>query len=133
MAHLTPPSLLPASLPSTHAIFHSDSLEPPPPNSAYISDINIFRSPIAPIWEDVANVGGGRWVLRLRKGVADRVWEEIVWALVGERIGSDSLETSESVGSASKVNGVVLSVRKDEDILSIWCKPAKRPEREVIR
>ena len=65
LAHLTPPSLLPSSSSST----------------PLISDLNIFKSDIAPAWEDPSNVGGGRWVLRLRKGVADRVWDELVYAL----------------------------------------------------
>ena len=116
LAHLTSPSSLPASL-------------TPPTN--VISDLNIFRRSIQPIWEDPANVNGGRFVLRLRKGVADRVWEEIVWALVGERIGAEGDEgRGEREG---KVNGAVLSVRKDEDILSVWCRPSSRAERDTIR
>lgn len=95
LAHLTPPSQLPP-----------------------ISEINIFRSPIAPVWEDPHNLGGGRFVLRLRKGVADRVLEELVLAVVGERLA---------------VNGIVLSVRKDEDILGVWVAPGSRPERDLIR
>lgn len=90
-------------------------------------DYNVFRSNIAPAWEDAANTGGGRWVLRLRKGVADRVWEEIVFALVSERIGGED----ERVGE--KVNGVVLSVRRDEDILSLWVAPSSRADRDIIR
>lgn len=66
-------------------------------------------------------------MLRLRKGVADRVWEEVVFALVGERIGGDDDRVE------NKVNGVVLSVRKDEDILSLWCAPSSRAERDIIR
>lgn len=115
---------------TTAALFTSLDSDSLPPASNVISDINIFRSPIAPLWEDAANAGGGRWVLRLRKGVADRVWEEVVFALVGERIGGDD-ERSDSAGG--KVNGVVLSVRKDEDILSLWCAPSSRTERDIIR
>ena len=84
-----------------------------------------------PTWEDAANVGGGRWVLRLRKGVADRVWEEVIFALVGERLGGE--EGTPEANAGSKINGVVLSVRKDEDILSLWCAPSTRPERDAIR
>lgn len=63
----------------------------------------------------------------MRKGVADRVWEEVVYALVSERIGGEDERAGE------KVNGVVLSVRKDEDILSVWLAPSSRTERDVIR
>ncbi|GAA5926958.1 eukaryotic translation initiation factor 4E [Sporobolomyces koalae] len=128
LAHLVPPSALPSSLHTSFSIFSPESTEPAPQPVNVICDYNIFRSSIAPAWEDAANVGGGRWVLRLRKGVADRVWEETVYALVGERIGDDE---NERVGE--KVNGVVLSVRKDEDILSVWVAPSNRTERDIIR
>lgn len=127
LAHLTPPSSLPSSVASTAHLFTTSSSDAPPPASNNITDYNVFRSPIAPAWEDPANTGGGRWVLRLRKGVADRVWEEVVFALVGERIGGDDDRVE------NKVNGVVLSVRKDEDILSLWCAPSSRAERDIIR
>lgn len=64
----------------------------------------------------------------MRKGVADRVWEEVVYALVGDRLTG---EENERVGE--KINGVVLSVRKDEDILSLWVAPSNRTERDIIR
>ncbi|BGP17733.1 hypothetical protein JCM10213_005314 [Rhodosporidiobolus nylandii] len=127
LAHLVPPSALPASLNSSHTIFTPESSEPAPPTSNVICDYNVFRSSIAPAWEDEKNIGGGRWVVRLRKGVADRVWEEAVYALVSERLGGDD----ERVGE--KINGVVLSVRKDEDILSLWVAPSSRADRDIIR
>ncbi|GAA5943513.1 hypothetical protein JCM3775_001380 [Rhodotorula graminis] len=127
LAHLVPPSALPASTHSTYSLFSTDADEAAPAATNLICDYNVFRSSIAPAWEDSANVGGGRWVVRLRKGVADRVWEEVVYALVSERIGGDD----ERVGD--KVNGVVLSVRRDEDILSLWVAPSSRTERDIIR
>ena len=51
-----------------------------------------------------------------------------MYALVGERIGG---EENERVGE--KINGIVLSVRKDEDILSLWVAPSNRTERDIIR
>lgn len=128
LAHLVPPSQLPGSLHTTHTLFSPDSAKPAPAASHVICDYNVFRSSIAPAWEDDHNVGGGRWVIRLRKGVADRVWEEIVYALVSERIGGADDERA-----GDKVNGVVLSVRKDEDILSVWLAPSSRAERDIIR
>lgn len=112
LAHLTAPSDLPSSIGAS---------------TNTVTDYNVFRDEIAPAWEDEHNSGGGRWVLRLRKGVADRIWEEVVWALVGERIGTEDDKPD------SKVNGVVLSVRKDEDILSLWVAPSNRTERDQIR
>ncbi|GAA5987508.1 hypothetical protein JCM10908_001983 [Rhodotorula pacifica] len=127
LAHLVPPSELPGSLNSSHTLFTSESPDLAPSPSNTVCDYNVFRSNIAPAWEDAANAGGGRWVLRLRKGVADRIWEEVVFALVSERIGGED----ERIGE--KVNGVVLSVRREEDILSLWVAPSSRADRDTIR
>lgn len=127
LAHLVPPSELPGSLHSSYTLFTSDAPELAPSPSNTVCDYNVFRSSIAPAWEDAANTGGGRWVLRLRKGVADRIWEEVVFALVSERIGGED----ERVGE--KVNGAVLSVRREEDILSLWVAPSSRADRDTIR
>lgn len=47
---------------------------------------------------------------------------------MSERIGGADDERA-----GDKVNGVVLSVRKDEDILSVWLAPSSRAERDIIR
>jgi translation initiation factor 4E len=60
--HLAPPSLL---TPTTdYLLFHT----------------GISR----PVWEDPLNITGGKWIIRLRKGVADRVWEALLCAVVGD-------------------------------------------------
>jgi translation initiation factor 4E len=77
-----------------------------------VSDYHLFKDGIRPIWEDDDNKNGGKWILRLKKGVADRYWEDILLALIGDQF----IETSE------EICGVVLSVRNGEDILSIWSR-----------
>jgi hypothetical protein len=77
-----------------------------------VSDYHLFKKGIRPIWEDEENKKGGKWVMRLRKGVADRYWEDLLFAIIGEQFGEASEE----------VCGVVLSVRNGEDILSIWAR-----------
>lgn len=42
------------------------------------SDYQLFREGVKPVWEDTANSKGGKWILRLRKGLADRLWEHLV-------------------------------------------------------
>lgn len=76
------------------------------------SDYHIFKDGIRPVWEDDANKKGGKWIIRLKKGVADRYWEELLVAIVGDQF----MEASE------EVCGAVLSMRKEEDVLSIWTK-----------
>lgn len=64
-----------------------------------------------PVWEDPMNKDGGKWIIRLRKGVADRLWEDLILALIGDQFDADD-----------EVCGCVLSVRAQEDIISVWNK-----------
>ena len=64
-------------------------------------------------WQDEANRYGGKWIVRLRKGLASRCWENLIMAMLGEQF---------MVGE--EICGAVVSVRYQEDILSIWNKSA---------
>lgn len=77
-----------------------------------VSDYHFFKEGIRPVWEDDENKRGGKWIMRLKKGVADRYWEELLMALVGDQF----MEASD------EVCGFVLSVRSGEDVFSIWTK-----------
>jgi translation initiation factor 4E len=77
-----------------------------------VSDYHIFKKGIRPVWEDEANKKGGKWIIRLKKGVADRYWEDLLLAIVGDQFAEASDE----------VCGAVLSVRSGEDVLSVWTK-----------
>nr|XP_015196006.1 PREDICTED: eukaryotic translation initiation factor 4E type 2-like [Lepisosteus oculatus] len=52
------------------------------------------------MWEDEANKNGGKWIIRLRKGLASRFWENIILAMLGEQF---------MVGE--EICGVVVSIR----------------------
>lgn len=88
-AHLKRPSLLPA-----------------------VSDYHIFKKGIRPVWEDEANKKGGKWVVRLKKGVADRYWEDLLLAMIGDQFAE----------AGDEVCGAVLSVRSGEDVLAVWTR-----------
>ncbi|KAM4611260.1 eukaryotic translation initiation factor 4E family member 2 related sequence 1 [Polymixia lowei] len=75
------------------------------------SDFHLFKEGIKPMWEDEANRSGGKWIIRLRKGLASRFWENIILAMLGEQF---------MVGE--EICGVVVSIRFQEDILSMWNK-----------
>lgn len=73
-----------------------------------VTDLLLFASRIRrPVWEELPN--GGKWVLRLRKGVADRLWEDAILALIGDQFDEED-----------GIVGMVLSSRSQEDILSVW-------------
>jgi len=113
----------------------------PPSTLQPTTDYLLFHSGIRrPVWEDPVNLQGGKWIIRLKKGVADRIWEEIVMAVVGDQF--DDCEPNGDVGvpgsrtdsgswrganvnggedaSEPEICGCTLSVRQSEDILSVW-------------
>jgi len=77
------------------------------------SDLHVFKDGIKPMWEDEANRFGGKWIVRLRKGLSQRCWENLLMAMLGEQF---------MVGE--EICGAVVSVRFNEDILSIWNRTA---------
>ena len=78
------------------------------------------------------NLSGGKWIIRLRKGVADRLWEDLVLAVIGDQF--DGVVDSAEAGSAHadgnadgvppgewpEICGCTISVRQNEDIISLW-------------
>ena len=83
-----------------------------PSSLPVVSDYHLFKKDIRPIWEDEVNRKGGKWVVRMKKGVADRYWEDLLLSLVGDQFGD----------ATDEVCGAVLSMRNGEDILSIWTR-----------
>jgi len=77
------------------------------------SDFHLFKDGIKPMWEDSANKDGGKWIVRLRKGLASRYWENLILAMLGEQF---------MVGE--EICGAVISIRFQEDIISVWNKTA---------
>lgn len=80
--------------------------------------MHFFREGVRPIWEDEENKDGGKWTIRLKKGVADRYWEALLMAIVGDQFGKADKKDDE-------VMGVVVAVRNGEDVLSLWLKSEK--------
>ncbi|KAJ2032807.1 hypothetical protein GGI03_005842 [Coemansia sp. RSA 2337] len=86
-----------------------------PDQVSTITDYQMFRAGVRPVWEDPANIDGGKWMIRLKKGLASRLWEKLTMAVVGDLF---------EVGPADQICGIVLSVRNSEDIISLWNKTA---------
>lgn len=64
------------------------------------------------MWEDEENKRGGKWIIRLKKGVSDRYWEDLLFAVVGDQFAE----------AGEEVCGAVLSIRSGEDVLSVWTR-----------
>lgn len=74
-------------------------------------DYHLFREKMRAVWEDPENREGGKWVIRLQKGLASYYWEKLIIGLIGEQFPIDVL-------------GAVVSVRATEDLISVWNKTA---------
>lgn len=62
-----------------------------------------------------SNAKGGKWIIRMPKGLASRYWEEIILALIGGQFAGVP---------DGEICGAVLSVRYSEDILGVWNRTA---------
>ncbi|XP_052105623.1 eukaryotic translation initiation factor 4E type 2-like isoform X1 [Mytilus californianus] len=76
-------------------------------------DYHLFKEGIRPMWEDSANNKGGKWIVRLKKGLGSRCWENLILAMLGEQF---------MVGE--EICGAVISIRYQEDILALWNRTA---------
>jgi translation initiation factor 4E len=88
------------------------------------TDYHFFRKGIKPTWEDSANAHGGKWIVRLKKGLASRYWEEVILALIGCQFTGIP---------ANEVCGAVVSIRYSEDIVSVWNRTNDREITDRLR
>uniref|UniRef100_A0A7N4NZ38 Eukaryotic translation initiation factor 4E family member 2 n=1 Tax=Sarcophilus harrisii TaxID=9305 RepID=A0A7N4NZ38_SARHA len=87
------------------------------------SDFHLFKEGIKPMWEDDANKNGGKWIIRLRKGLASRCWENLILAMLGEQF---------MVGE--EICGAVVSVRFQVNCpeLVLSCRVCSLPSVSVL-
>lgn len=94
-------------------------------------EIFVFKAGIEPIWEDKANAKGGRWIFKFLRRLygypADEeaakhrtllVWERLVLRVLGGLFLPDDHICNELF--LNDISGLVLSVRRDEDVISVW-------------
>ena len=98
----------------------------PPSKLQPTTDYLLFHQGIRrPVWEDPLNIRGGKWIVRLKKGVADRIWEDLILAIVGDQFDACQAAegaVEEELRDAPEICGCTISVRQSEDIISLWNK-----------
>ncbi|KAL4065955.1 translation initiation factor eIF 4e-like domain-containing protein [Scleroderma citrinum] len=107
----------------------------PPSSLIPTTDYLLFHAGIRrPVWEDPLNRTGGKWIIRLRKGVADRIWEDLICGVVGDLFDECGREKSKPDADGNgngeseavegedwpEICGCTISVRQSEDIISVW-------------
>ena len=86
------------------------------------AELHVFKEGIKPMWEDDANKQGGRWIVHLRKELANRCWENLLMAMLGEQF---------MVGE--EICGAMVSIRYNEDIISLWNRTTEEGVTNRIR
>jgi len=89
----------------------------PASSMALNSNYHLFRQGIQPMWEDPANINGGKFVLTIPKkdsknGRCDEWWLYTVLAMIGETMDLHG----------DQVAGAVVSIRKSQDRIALWLK-----------
>lgn len=74
-------------------------------------DFFLFQQDIKPMWEDIANKQGGRFILKIKKQYGNRFWEDLILSFIGEQFEKND-----------EICGINASVREKEIVLSIWVK-----------
>ncbi|XP_068141213.1 eukaryotic translation initiation factor 4E1 [Drosophila tropicalis] len=84
----------------------------PPSEIKLGSDYCLFKKGIRPMWEDDANVHGGRWVINLNKSTQndlDHFWLDTMLCLIGE-----------CCDYSDELCGAVVNIRGKSNKISIW-------------
>jgi len=86
----------------------------------------LMKDGISPIFEDVNNINGGYWSLRITKKDSYDYWEKIIYYICVDNITiSDEHE--------SKINGVSISPKINNCIFKIWNSDFKNMKTDYLR
>ncbi|KAH8375197.1 hypothetical protein KR200_005952 [Drosophila serrata] len=75
-------------------------------------DYSMFKTGIKPMWEDEANIKGGRWLLtfgKSSKSELDRIWLDILLMMVGQ-----------TFDYSDEICGAVTNIRAKTNKISVW-------------
>jgi len=78
---------------------------------------HLMKNNIRPRWEDPANVGGGSFSIRVPKSDTDAAWLQVLLATVGEQF-------SRTMNEKDDICGVTVSIRRDENLITVWHRNA---------
>ena len=86
-------------------------------------EFQMFRDPVKPMWEDENNKNGGRISIKLRKDFTTIIWEEMIFALIGDVLPKEVKD---------EINGIVVTSRREFNTLQIWIKNFNRDNNDNI-
>ena len=77
-------------------------------------EFHMFKYPVKPLWEDENNKNGGKITIKLNKDYTTIIWEEMIFALIGEDVLPKDIKDD--------INGIVVTSKKEYNTLQIWIK-----------
>ena len=84
---------------------------------------HLFQEGIEPMWEDPANKEGGRWYAWFQKGYSNRLWEDLLLAIIGNQFEKGDM-----------ITGIEVRTRVKGDTISVWTKnSADEEEKESVK
>ena len=99
------------------------------------TELFLFKAGITPAWEDAFNKRGGRWIFKFKRRYVDnnvcdkaRLKTTIIWERLILRLTAGCLDNDNQDALLADISGIVLSIRKDEDYISIWNSNWKLPK-----
>ncbi|KAG1867626.1 translation initiation factor eIF 4e-like domain-containing protein [Suillus tomentosus] len=95
-------------------------LSAPPETEDYEAGLTVIGEFNTPMWEDLANSNGGKWVLTMKNNPAllDRCWQWLAMVLVGEELEE-----------GDEICGAVVSLRSKVDRIQVWTRSKDDVER----
>lgn len=85
----------------------------------------LMKDDIFPRWEDIHNISGGYWSFRVTKKHCDKIWKNLMAALIGETLMKEMQNMDE-------VTGISVSPKINNCILKIWNKNSKKSSVRMI-
>ncbi len=84
------------------------------PDEAYIGiEISMFKNKIKPVWEEEANKNGGKINLKIKKDMANNLWDELVM-----RFYTNSFPYIDN----NEINGILYTVKASFIGIQLWFK-----------
>ena len=82
-------------------------------------EFQLFRYGVKPIWEDDNNKNGGKVTIKLRKDFTTIIWEEMIFAFIGNVL-------------PEIINGIIVSIKPKFNILHIWFNNYNQENNKII-
>jgi hypothetical protein len=86
----------------------------------------LMKDGISPIFEDINNINGGYWSLRISKKESYEIWEKIIYYICIDKITINE-------NDQDKINGISISPKINNCIFKIWTSDYNKMNTKSMR